>query len=128
LFEARNREANVTIYIAGPDGRPIAFESEAEIDAYRRAQREAEPPLLQCLRRHRRTIEALQQQAETAITQRRGRAAALAAIECELRGLANVMADDIQTARKQIEAVTGVEHERLRPDLYRETKTDGRKS
>jgi len=88
------------IFIAGPDGKPLAFASEAEVQAYRRAQREAEPPLLQCLRKHRHAVAALQKQAEHALKQRGGRSAALADIEYRLRGLINAMADDIQAARE----------------------------
>lgn len=44
----------MTIYIAGPDGKPLAFASHAEVEDYQRAQPEAEPPLLQYLRKHRR--------------------------------------------------------------------------
>jgi hypothetical protein len=36
----------MTIYIAGPDGKPIAFATDEETEAYRKERREAEASLL----------------------------------------------------------------------------------
>jgi hypothetical protein len=92
----------MTIYIGGPDGKPLALPSDAELEAYRRALRDAEPPLLKCLRKHCRTVGVLQQQAKHALKQRRGRSAALADIECSLRALIYRMAEDIQAAERDV--------------------------
>jgi hypothetical protein len=92
----------MTIYIGGPDGKPLAFSSDAELEAYRRALREAEPLLLKCLRKHCHAVGALQQQAGQALRQRRGRSAALADIECRLRGLISRMADDIRAGERDV--------------------------
>ena len=91
----------MTIYISGPDGKTLTFASDAELDAYRRAQREAEPPLLRCLRKHRSEVFHLRELAQAALAQRRGRTAALAAIELHLCSLNHAMVDDIQAARDQ---------------------------
>jgi hypothetical protein len=71
----------MTIYIVGPDGKPLAFASDAELNAYRRALREAEPPLLRCLRQRREDIIDLLKLAQRALAQRRGRTAAVSDIE-----------------------------------------------
>ena len=41
----------MTIFISGPDGKPMAFATDAEAEAYRRAQREAEPTPAQASQR-----------------------------------------------------------------------------
>jgi hypothetical protein len=95
------------IFIAGPDGKLLGFATEAEADAYqevrRKARREAEPLLLQQLRKHYRTIVALFLQTEQACAQRPGRSATLAELECKLRGLRNAMSDDIRAAERKVE-------------------------
>ena len=89
------------IYIAGPDGKPMAFANEAEVEAYRRARREAEPPLLRCLRKHHAKAIALEARAQHALEQRRGRTAALDDIKNGLRSLMIAMGDDIAANSKQ---------------------------
>jgi hypothetical protein len=91
------------IYIAGPDGKSIAFASDAEADAYRRAQREAEPPLLKCLRKHRSEVFRLHERAEDALRQRRGkgRGAAPAELESRLRDLSHAIAEDVRAAERE---------------------------
>ena len=58
--------------ITGPDGGPLAFATHEEADAYR-VLREAEPPLLKCLRRHRAEVLHLCRLAHDALAQPRGR-------------------------------------------------------
>jgi hypothetical protein len=89
------------IYAAGPDGQPMAFANEAELEAYRRARREAEPPLLRCLRKHRAEVGRLEEQAKYALEQRRDRSGALAAIQTRLHSLLIAMGDDIVAAARE---------------------------
>ena len=91
----------MTVYIAGPDGKPLAFANEVEAEAYRRAQREAEPPLLQCLRKHHSEVARLERQAREALEQRRGRSAALTTIMVRLSNLCWLMGDDIKAAESE---------------------------
>jgi hypothetical protein len=92
----------VTVYIAGPNGTSLEFATEEDAEAYRRAQREAEPLLLRCLCKYQSEVVRLQRQAREALEQRRGRSAALAAIENRLNHLCFVMADDIRAAREAV--------------------------
>ena len=57
--------------ITGPDGGPLAFATHKEADAYR-ALREAEPPLLKFLRRHRAEVLHLCRLAHDALAQPHG--------------------------------------------------------
>lgn len=93
---------NDLFYIDGPDGKPLTFASDAEVDAYRRALREAEPPLLQCLRQHRNKVLTLHQRVQDALAQPhgRGRGDALYDIETGLRFLNYAMVDDITAAER----------------------------
>jgi hypothetical protein len=83
--------------ITGPDGGPLATHQEA--DAYR-ALREAEPPLLKCLRRHRAEVLHLCNLAHDALAQPHGRgcSAALEDIERRLNSLNHEMVEDIYLA------------------------------
>src|SRR5262245_616811 len=92
----------MTIYIAGPDGKPLAFATKAEADAYRRTRRNAEPRLLRCLRRHRDEVFLLHNQAHDALEQRRGRSAALVEIEGRLSALNHAMMEDIEAAEREV--------------------------
>ena len=91
-------------YIAGPDGTPLAFANEAELEAYRRARREAEPPLLRCLRKHHAEVARLNARASHALEQRRGRSAALDEINDRLRSLLLAMGEDIAAAAQEKES------------------------
>jgi len=91
----------MTIYIAGPDGKPMAFATDAEAEAYRRAQREAEPVLLQRLRKHRNEVLRLHEQAADALRQHRGRTAAFTDIARRLNTLNHAMGDDIGAAERE---------------------------
>jgi hypothetical protein len=98
----------VTVYIAGPDGKPMEFASEAEADAYRRAQREAAPPLLQRLRKHHDMVLHWQSRAKRSLDHPRSwpRTETLVDIEKGLRNLVFAMAEDIKVAeREQLEAL-----------------------
>jgi hypothetical protein len=90
----------MTIYIAGPDGKPLAFETDADVEAYHAAQRAAEPPWLRRLREYRREVFRLRDQANVALAQRPGRSAALADIERGLNHLVIAMAEDIAAAKR----------------------------
>jgi hypothetical protein len=74
----------MTIYIAGPDGKPLAFATHAEADAYVRERREAEPALVKCLRRHQVAAHWLLEQARHALRQPRGRVEAPRGIVSDL--------------------------------------------
>jgi hypothetical protein len=91
----------MTVYMAGPDGAPKEFADEAEAAEFRRALREAEPPLLKRLRYYRNQVFYLQQKAARAVSERRGRAWALGEIESELRGINNWMMYDIGEAERE---------------------------
>jgi hypothetical protein len=80
-----------------------AFANEAEVEAFRRAQREAEPALIKRLRQHRDTVIYLRQQVARALAQRSGRTEILETLAGSLRGLSNRMLDDIQAANSQRE-------------------------
>jgi len=90
----------MTVYIAGPDGKPLAFATHAEADAYRCAQLEAEPPLLECLCKHQSTVCHLVDQAQRALVQRHGRVDAFRMIEIHLRRLQYDLSADILAARE----------------------------
>jgi hypothetical protein len=90
----------MTIYIAGPDGEPLAFANEAEVDAYRRARREAEPPWLRRLRQRHADVCRLYDKARYAGMERSGPKAAFPDIECGLRDLCSAMKDDIKAAER----------------------------
>jgi len=94
------------IYIAGPDGKPMEFASEADLESYRRAQRDAEPPLLQCLRKHHSEVQRLRQLANdaTLAPRGRGRGDALNEIARRLAWLNYAMVDDIEAATREIVA------------------------
>jgi hypothetical protein len=92
----------MTFYVAGPDGKPLAFETEAEVTAYRRARREAEPPLLQVLRERLSAVRRLEDQLKAALEQRRGRSATLAAVKTGLTDLRLRMREDIEAAEKEL--------------------------
>jgi hypothetical protein len=94
----------MTIYIAGPDGKPLAFASDAEVNAYHRALREAEPPLLRCLRQHHTDVCHLHELAQRALAQRRGRTAVVSDIEYRLGRLRTLIADDIKAAERDRQA------------------------
>jgi hypothetical protein len=89
------------IYISGPDGKPMAFANETDVEAYRRALREAEPPLLRCLRKHHAKAIALEAKVQHALEQRRGRTAALDDIKSGLRSLILAMGADIEAGQHE---------------------------
>ena len=93
--------------ITGPDGGPLAFATHEEADAYR-VLREAEPPLLKCLRRHRAEVLHLCRLAHDALAQPRGRgcSAALEDIERRLNSLNYAMVEDINLAELDAAAET----------------------
>jgi len=90
----------MTIYIAGPDGKPLAFATHAEADAYVRERREAEPALIQCLRRHQVAAHWLLEQARHALRQPRGRVEALRGIVSDLYDPQSALSADIAAARE----------------------------
>jgi hypothetical protein len=94
----------MTIYIAGPDGKPLAFASDAEVNAYHRALREAEPPSLRRQRQRHTDVCHLLELAQRALTQRRGRTAALSDIEYRLCRLRTLIMDDIKAAERDQQA------------------------
>jgi hypothetical protein len=91
----------MTIFISGPDGKPMAFATDAKAEAYRRAQRGTEPVLLQRLRKHCNEVLRLHEQAADALRQRRGRTAALTDIARRLNTLNHAMGDDIRAAERE---------------------------
>jgi hypothetical protein len=96
----------MTVYIAGPDGKPIAFATSEEAEAYRKARREAEPPLLRCLRKHCAEVHRLHDRAHDALAQPhgRGRGATLVEIDRRLNSLFLAMLADIKAAEREIAA------------------------
>ena len=103
--ELNERRIDIMTDITGPDGGPLAFATHKEADAYR-ALREAEPPLLKFLRRHRAEVLHLCNLAHDALAQPHGRgcSAALEAIECRLNSLNYAMVEDINLA--ELDAAT----------------------
>jgi hypothetical protein len=101
------RTHTMAIDITGPDGEPLAFATHQEADAYR-ALREAEPPLLKFLRRHRAEVLRLCGLAHDALAQPHGRgcSAALEAIERRLNSLNSAMVEDIYLAELDAAAET----------------------
>jgi hypothetical protein len=91
----------MTTYVASPDGKPRGFATAAEADAYLRERREAEPPLLKCLRYYRDEISELFELACHARGKRNGRASALDKIASELLRLNNFIAHDIEEAVRE---------------------------
>ena len=92
----------MTIYRSGPDGKMRTFADVAEVEAFKLACREAEPPLLRAMLRHRSDIHRLQELVEQALTQRYGRKAALTDIRTRLSGLWTEMSDEIEAARRDV--------------------------
>jgi len=103
--ELNERRIDIMTDITGPDGGPLAFATHKEADAYR-ALREAEPPLLKFLRRHRAEVLHLCNLAHDALAQPHGRgcSAALEAIERRLNSLNYAMVEDINLA--ELDAAT----------------------
>jgi hypothetical protein len=93
--------------ITGPDGGPLTLATHQETDAYR-ALREAEPPLLKFLRRHRAEVLHLCRLAHDALAQPHGRgcSAALEDIERRLSNLNCAMTEDIYLAELDAAAET----------------------
>jgi len=93
--------------ITGPDGGPLTLATHQETDAYR-AQREAEPPLLKFLRRHRAEVLHLCNLAHDALAQPHGRgcSAALEDIERRLSSLNCAMGENIYLAELDAAAET----------------------
>ena len=93
--------------ITGPDGGPLTLATHQETDAYR-ALREAEPPLLKFLRRHRAEVLHLCRLAHDALAQPHGRGcgAALEDIERRLSSLNYEMVEDIYLAELDAAAET----------------------
>ena len=93
--------------ITGPDGGPLTFATHQETDAYR-ALREAEPPLLKFLRRHRAEVLHLCRLAHDALAQPHGRGCStvLEAIERRLNSLNYAMVEDIYLAELDAAAET----------------------
>jgi hypothetical protein len=92
-------------FIAGHDGRPIGFETVAEADAYRAAQRAAEPPWLQRLRQRHSEVCRMHREAYFASMGRGGHKAVLSDIENGLRDLCSAMVDDIKEAARELPEV-----------------------
>jgi hypothetical protein len=92
----------MTVYIAGPDGKPIVFATHEEADAYRAAQREAEPPWLQRLRQRHSEVCRMIEEAHRALAQPhgRGRGEALNSLASGLRMLGGWLKHDIETAER----------------------------
>jgi hypothetical protein len=103
--ELNERRIDIMTDITGPDGGPLAFATHKEADVYR-ALREAEPPLLKCLRRHRAEVLHLCNLAHDALAQPHGCSAALEAIERRLNSLNYAMAEDINLAELDAAAET----------------------
>jgi hypothetical protein len=97
-------ESSMTIYIAGPDGKPMAFATDAEAEAYRQTQREARPPMLKALCRHSTEVHHLHRLAYDAMNRPRGkgRGATLAELERRLQSLNHAMHEDIQAAELEM--------------------------
>ena len=93
--------------ITGPDGGPLTLATHQETDAYR-ALREAEPPLLKFLRRHRAEVLHLCRLAHDALAQPHGCgcSAALEDIERRLSSLNYAMVEDIYLAELDAAAET----------------------
>jgi len=92
----------MTIFIAGPGGKPMAFENDADLEAYRQSLRRGEPPLLQCLRKHRSEVLRLYEQMKQGLTERgRHRTLAFESVRRELRDLNHAMVEDIKAAERE---------------------------
>jgi hypothetical protein len=92
------------IFIAGPDGNPVEFETEEEAQAYRRTLREAEPPWLQRLRQRHSEVCQMVEEAHRALAQPhgRGRGEALQSLASSLRWLRGWLEHDIKTAEREV--------------------------
>ena len=105
--ELNERRIDIMTDITGPDGGPLAFATHKEADVYR-ALREAEPPLLKFLRRHRAEVLHLCRLAHDALAQPHGCgcSAALEDIERRLSSLNYAMVEDIYLAELDAAAET----------------------
>jgi hypothetical protein len=105
--ELNERRTHIMTDITGPNSELLAFATHEEADVYR-ALREAEPPLLKCLRRRRAEVLHLCNLAHNALAQPHGRgcSTALEAIERCLNSLNYAMVEDINLAELDAAAET----------------------